>query len=486
MLGGISFDVDWQEEKPVTNQLTPGLVQQQQQQQQPQRKTQPSTTTARDTKPVSHHVLKKEADDSLIFHYAYTCSGYCTPDGRVDLPPLQLVDMEAEGRGNGLVATQAIPRGTVIYTEQAAVATQLPSSISIRACQCCFRSLEPITKLSDKLPCADLWPVAPPLEFQEQEHNGCHPNNKRVDKHGRIQCIDCQALFCNRHCLAKFQDEYDSCCSLSRIQKALLEFMLCANNDDSMVSSDTAPITLAARMFCHIVQYYRSHDASIEGHFLSGFCGTADNLNALELGIQQSTTIEDDGNNSPCTSFTLKPVYDILVTILGINTRDEREALSLELFHALAAKAARNGFGLRTQSPFKAYYAGILRKSSGRRDSIEHQAWMKQIAQALFGKEQLERGMDRWIDEMVAPEICGAFPLTARCNHSCAPNAEVRREFADAHIDVVAVRDIVPGEEILISYIGVQPGYDKRSTIQRRRELQAKYLFFCDCTVCTE
>lgn len=107
---------------------------------------------------------------------------------------------------------------------------------------------------------------------------------------------------------------------------------------------------------------------------------------------------------------------------------------------------------------------------------------MEQIAKAL-GKSQLERGMDRLIEEKVAPEISSMFVLTARINHSCQPNAQVMaQEFVDARIDLIAAQDIVPGEEILISYIQCR----KKSTAQRRRELQTKYLFTCDCIQCSD
>jgi SET domain-containing protein len=92
--------------------------------------------------------------------------------------------------------------------------------------------------------------------------------------------------------------------------------------------------------------------------------------------------------------------------------------------------------------------------------------------------------MDRMVEEKVAPWIAGIFTLTAHLNHSCdEPNAMVvSQEFVDAHIDLVATRDIQKGEEILISYI---QGVQQKSTNQRRRELEAKYLFTCGCNKCT-
>jgi SET and MYND domain-containing protein len=88
--------------------------------------------------------------------------------------------------------------------------------------------------------------------------------------------------------------------------------------------------------------------------------------------------------------------------------------------------------------------------------------------------------MDRDIEALVAPEISGFFPLTAYCNHSCQPNAHIQsQEFADAHIDIVAIEDIVPGQEVFISYIG-----RTSNKFRRQKELRARYLFHCECERC--
>jgi hypothetical protein len=484
LLGGITFDaVEWQEEEEedqhLANTDTSNLP------------VRPSTcTTARVVLPPAYEydetTAKNDDDSSTIFLYAYQSTST-----RVGRPPLQVVDLTDEskggdgGRGNGLVATQGIPRGTVIYTERAAAATQLPSpsssSSSIHACQYCFQSLEPISKLSSEampLPCPELWPI-PELVFfdnddsnEEQEENN---SNLKVDKYGRVQCSACQTLCCSSTCYEKLcEEEYGSCCVLARVQQAVERF-------DTTVQ---APVALAGRLLAHSVHYYRTHHESLKGHFLQGICGTADNLSALELGLfQKEENVNDDGYSS---SYTLEPLHNDFVFILELTTPDEKRVFSLEYLHTLAAQAGRNGFGLLTQSPFKPYHAGLLRKNG--RDSPRHNANMQQVAQSLSGKDQLERGMDREIEAKVAPELCAIFPLTARCNHSCEPNAKVQsQEFVDARIDVVAKRDISAGEEILISYIGGDygSGMGKKATFQRRRELQAKYMFLCDCPLCT-
>jgi len=297
------------------------------------------------------------------------------------------------------------------------------------------------------------------------------------------------------------------------------------NNKIKKLGLDHPPVTLAAKIFCHATEHYRRRQESVpvahknketenknddnqvgvvpdqqmlEGHFLWSLCGDADDLEALEIGVvPASTTIQAQQRQSNTTTSgttttryccTLDPLYQYLKRSLQL-TKTEQETLSLSFLHMLASKTARNAFGIRTQSPFKPYYASLLRKYG--RDSDAHKSHMQQVAMALSSGSsnnknttKLERGMDRLVEEKVAPWITGIFTLTAYMNHSCEPNAMVvSQEFVDAHIDLVAKRDILPGEEILISYIqGVQ---QQKSTNQRRRELQAKYLFTCGCSKCT-
>ncbi len=451
MLGGVTFDVEWVEEddKDDAQRLVPGKVPKQ-----PTKRIHLSTQS-HGTMFVKDYVLDVDSSSS-IFEYSYRC---CI-DGRVERPSLQVVDL-GPNRGNGMIVTSPIPCGSVIYTERAAAATQVPP-IKIQACQYCFRSLESISGLSNHLPCQELWPV-PALQFPIDEDQTT--TVVQVDSFGRIRCASCRSLFCTQHHFDHFTEEYGSCCKMTDILEAVEKM-------EGEGGAVQAPVALAARLFTHCIQYYRTNQESIEGHFLEGICGEAKDLDSLELGVQDSKG-----------QYSLEHLYSRISTILNL-TYFERDTFSLEHFHKIAAKAGRNGFGLLTQSPFKSYYAGLLRKSISR-DSSEHQSNMRQVAQALVGSDGLQRGMDRDIEAKVAPEICAVFPLTARCNHSCEPNAQVRsQEFVDNHIDVVALRDLDAGEELLISYIPVGTGVGKRSTIHRRRELQAKYLFHCNCPKC--
>lgn len=401
-------------------------------------------------------------NENSIFDYAYNSSDHSAGNGHVGRPHVQVVSL-AGNRGNGLIASAAIPKGAVIFTERAAVAAQIPPP-NIQACEYCFQSLEPFYKLSESLPRMDLWPI-PPLDFSVPNIQDTQGVKTLVDKYGRVQCENCKSLFCTKYHYQTFLDEYGDCCSIARIMQCLPSAL---GNTNSAVQ---APVALAARLFAHSTQYYRRRNSSLVGHFLNGICGSAEELDALDLGV-----LDEKGR---CT---LEPLYEQLVEALKLSV-EEQSSLSLCYFHRVAAQAARNGFGMLTLSPFKTYYSALLRSSSGR-DSLEHKANMRCIAECL-GSKQLERGMDRMIESKVAPEICGLFPLTARCNHSCEPNAEVRsQEFVGHHIDVVAKRTLLKGEEVLISYIGNGTGVGKKSTLQRQRELQSKYLFHCDCSLC--
>ena len=129
-----------------------------------------------------------------------------------------LVNLSSIGKGNGLMATEKIRRGEVIYTERALYAAQIDPvvqfaplfyeecvesqdfktdfSYSVRACQCCFRSLEtsscllniatqdnkdtsiPNPNLTKNIPYPNLWPihdyVPQPIlnnEFSDEQEN---------------------------------------------------------------------------------------------------------------------------------------------------------------------------------------------------------------------------------------------------------------------------------------------------------------------------
>ncbi|KAF8637089.1 hypothetical protein AX17_002994 [Amanita inopinata Kibby_2008] len=68
----------------------------------------------------------------------------------------------------------------------------------------------------------------------------------------------------------------------------------------------------------------------------------------------------------------------------------------------------------------------------------------------------------------------------SRVNHSCTPNAIQRWCLIDMMFELRALRPIKKGEQVSITYL--EP---LQTRSQRRRELQAKYSFKCNCPICS-
>ncbi|KAK3984220.1 hypothetical protein QBC44DRAFT_389009 [Cladorrhinum sp. PSN332] len=73
----------------------------------------------------------------------------------------------------------------------------------------------------------------------------------------------------------------------------------------------------------------------------------------------------------------------------------------------------------------------------------------------------------------------GVFPEIARMNHACDPNAFARFSGRTLSMSAVATREIMPGEEITISYIPIG-----MSTAYRHTHLK-NWHFNCTCALCS-
>lgn len=72
------------------------------------------------------------------------------------------------------------------------------------------------------------------------------------------------------------------------------------------------------------------------------------------------------------------------------------------------------------------------------------------------------------------------FPSVARINHACLPNAHARFIPRTLLMEIKAVRDIVAGEEITISY-----GKLELESAERKRLYREGWNFTCTCPLCT-
>ncbi|KAK4185295.1 hypothetical protein QBC35DRAFT_389761 [Podospora australis] len=74
------------------------------------------------------------------------------------------------------------------------------------------------------------------------------------------------------------------------------------------------------------------------------------------------------------------------------------------------------------------------------------------------------------------------FPLAARINHACTPNAFTRTNISSLAMEVIALTEILPGEEIVHSYLDPSLPLSFR---ERQQRFHAGWNFRCRCTLCT-
>ncbi|KAI1455486.1 SET domain-containing protein [Annulohypoxylon moriforme] len=72
----------------------------------------------------------------------------------------------------------------------------------------------------------------------------------------------------------------------------------------------------------------------------------------------------------------------------------------------------------------------------------------------------------------------GLFPITSRINHDCRPNVFWRYSVRTLAVEVIAMRDIEPGEEITQSYVPLGLSYQDRTDDLRN------WGFTCTCSLC--
>ena len=103
-------------------------------------------------------------------------------------------------------------------------------------------------------------------------------------------------------------------------------------------------------------------------------------------------------------------------------------------------------------------------------------------AQLEEEEEREEKGEgEREADEEADELAVGLFPIAARLNHSCLPNAYVTFNQRIRRLAVHATHDVLPVEEITFSYLGATSFYMSR---EGRQEGLRRWGFECACAAC--
>jgi hypothetical protein len=90
---------------------------------------------------------------------------------------------------------------------------------------------------------------------------------------------------------------------------------------------------------------------------------------------------------------------------------------------------------------------------------------------------------DRLLEESEYPDFHGSglFLTVARTNHSCDPNVTMDFEIGNTVVSCKALRDLMPGEELRMSYISCPSSRSKNV----RRDMLKDYFFTCNCSLCS-
>ena len=354
------------------------------------------------------------------------------PNGQIEKPPVKILDLSLEQKGNVLIATRDIPKGSVIFTEKALEAIQVPSPspkddnlYRIKGCQSCFRSLEPASCLSSSgsLPFSELWPIP---EYSNSLKEECiivtdsgEASTMLLDPQSRrVTCPNCGTNFCNKYCAKHHLQTVGNCCQYSRALKGLVQTVVRSeterlfpddNNEENYDEDDAESfvninpvLVLATRMFVSQVRRHRVEIPTSDSLF-HGLCGEAKDIPAL--GFETSPALFD-GERDENDSIHRNPLqneYEAIVDAIEL-TESERKSdqrFSIQEFHKLVAIAQRNSISLTTGSPFRTYYQAMVRKTGGR-GSSRQQKVVAEVARLLGSNDgKLTRDMDQMVEDKV-------------------------------------------------------------------------------------
>ncbi|VEU40786.1 unnamed protein product, partial [Pseudo-nitzschia multistriata] len=410
-------------------------------------------------------------------------------------------------KGQVIFTEKALLGIQVVPSQTTSLADTKSGMYAVRSCQLCFRSLESASCLSEEgLPFSELWPIP---EYDDPTTMECvaigDPNEPAVATHeytrtksGILTCRDCGVMFCNRFCASNHSKVVGDCCRCTRAIKGVVKSIVSgererrqlteqynnnldtSNSDNSGICNcgaeqedfgdsealvDIDPVLiLAAKMFVAHVHVCRKNGDGFRGNdgdnevasdtLFYGLCGQAEDVASLSLGSASiPSSFSDDGDQNSKSPLPLLKEYNAIADAIELTEMERRSSslCSLQQFQKIAAIAQRNSISLATGSPFRTYYQGMIRKTGGRGSSRQQQV-VSDVARLLGAKDgKLTKDMDRIVEEKCVVKMGGIFTLTARMNHSCDPNAEIRaQEYVDCNVDIVAKKNIRRGEEICI------------------------------------
>lgn len=350
-------------------------------------------------------------------------------------------------KGKALFATKMYNKGDVILEEDPLVSCQFAWNAAYRylACDHCMTPLETPEQNVQRLSCK------PDIILP---HSDCYETNV-----GNIMnCDNCGVLYCSEGCKQKALVTYHAllCHDSSNTQHPIV--VLLEAWKQMHYPPETTSVMLLLRILAYIQQ---SSDPSAAAAKIKQFCHRTVNEDAELVHKLLGEQFVDQLN-------TLREL-----TCNAISGEHVQEFLTPEGFCSLMALIGTNGQGIGT-SPLAMWVNAVtdLTMSDDERQQLDL------FIDKLYQYVEEESGI------FLNTEGSGLFQLQSAFNHSCAPNAESKFPYGNHRVQLKALRTIMPGDEICISYL--DECSLQRSRHSRQKELAQNYLFMCWCERCTE
>jgi hypothetical protein len=146
---------------------------------------------------------------------------------------------------------------------------------------------------------------------------------------------------------------------------------------------------------------------------------------------------------------------------------------SFTLFDAVSAPA------LPFDNTSQASFSNLFTVHSQDRDSfLAHLT--RSLPQSVFKGRFPSSLINQWLSSPATPVASALFPVASFLNHSCVPNVVLASPLMDGRGVFVAARDIVPNEELNVSYID-----GNQAVAVRQEQLKFAYGFECQCSKCS-
>uniref|UniRef100_A0A8C9YE56 Protein-lysine N-trimethyltransferase SMYD5 n=1 Tax=Sander lucioperca TaxID=283035 RepID=A0A8C9YE56_SANLU len=349
-------------------------------------------------------------------------------------------------KGKGLFAKKSIKKGDTIFLERPLVSAQFlwNALYKYKACEYCLRALETAEENARRLS------GNPGLSLP-------HPELCRVRPELHQACPQCQVMYCSSECRQAAADQYHRVLCLGSSQ----------DDPDHPINKlkdawrsmhyppETSSIMLMARMVAVVKQAKdKAHWQKLFSHFCSRTGNEEEEIAHKLLGEKFRVINKIDDSLARISK-------DVIVLQWFVP----------EGFRSLFALVGTNGQGIGTSSLSRWVHAC---------DALELPAQQKEQLDSFI--DQLYKDIEKETGDFLNCEGSGLFLLQSSCNHSCIPNAEASFPDNNFLLQLSALSDINPGEEICISYLDCCQR--DRSRHSRHKILRENYLFVCSCPKC--